>query len=70
MSTITFFTSHHDPHASPLCQVHGLDDPGDLIDEGDGAGDVVQHGHVTNLRIKETLKPGSRFTNLVILVFD
>ena len=49
VSTITFFTSHHDPHASPLCQVDGLDDPGDLVDKGNGAGDVVQHGHVANL---------------------
>ena len=33
----------------PLCDVDGLDDPGDLVDEGDGSGDVVEHVHVADL---------------------
>jgi hypothetical protein len=32
-----------------LSQVDGFDDPRDLIDEGDGTGDVIQHGHVADL---------------------
>lgn len=33
----------------PLCDVDRLYDPGDLIDKGDGAGDVVQDLHVPDL---------------------
>ena len=49
VATIALLSTHHDPHRAPLSQVDGLDDPGDLVDEGDGAGDVVQHGDVANL---------------------
>jgi hypothetical protein len=29
--------------------VYRFNDAGDFIDKGDGAGDVIQHGHFTNL---------------------
>ena len=42
MSSVSLLPPHHDPHGAPLGQVDGFDDPGDLVDEGDGAGDVVK----------------------------
>ena len=43
MSSVSFLPSHHDPHGSPLGQVHRLNHPGDLIHKGDGSGDMIQH---------------------------
>ena len=33
----------------PLCDEAGFDDPGDLVDKGDGSCDVVEHRHVSDL---------------------
>ena len=55
VATIALLSAHHDPHRTPLSQVDGLDDPGNLVDEGDGAGDVVQHGDVANLSERTSL---------------
>ena len=46
---IALLPSHHDPHGGPLRHVHGLDHLRGLVDEGDGAGDVVDHLAVPNL---------------------
>ena len=43
MPPVTLLTAHHDPHGSPLCHVHRLDDPRDLVHKADGTGDVVEH---------------------------
>ena len=45
-SPVPLLSSHHDPHRAPLGEVDGLDHPGDLVDEGDGSGDVIQDRHV------------------------
>lgn len=42
MTTISFLSSHHDPHRSPLSSVDGLDNFGDLINEGDGSSDMIE----------------------------
>ena len=36
-------------HSPPLCNVDGLDDPRDLVDERDRAGDVIESLHVADL---------------------
>lgn len=65
MTAITLFPTHSDPHGAPLSQEDGLNDPGDLIDKGDGTGKVVKdldlpsllpgHGHIL-----EELEDGMR----------
>ena len=47
--TIALLSAHHDPHRRPLRHVHGLDHLRSLVDEGDRAGDVVDHLAVANL---------------------
>lgn len=42
MSSVSFLSSHHDPHCPPLGVVDGLDDSGDLIHECDCSCDVVE----------------------------
>mmetsp|Transcript_8070 Transcript_8070/g.26460 ORF Transcript_8070/g.26460 Transcript_8070/m.26460 type:complete len:204 (-) Transcript_8070:1442-2053(-) len=49
MPAVALLAAHHDPHGAPLRRIHRLDDDGDLVDEGNGAGDVVQHLHVAHL---------------------
>ena len=49
MPTISFFSSHHDPHGSPLGDVDGLDNEGSFVDEGNGSGLVVKDFDVTDL---------------------
>lgn len=49
---VPLLAPHHDPHRSPLRDVHRLDDARDLVHEGDGAGDVVQHLTITLKSIK------------------
>ena len=56
MSSVSLFSSHHDPHGSPLRDVDRLDDSGNFIHEGDGTCDMVEgldssdlfpgHGHI------------------------
>ena len=43
MSSVPLLPSHHNPHGAPLGEIDGFDDPGDLVDESDGAGDVVKN---------------------------
>lgn len=43
MSSITFFSTHHDPHGAPLCHVNWLDYARDFVHKRDGARDVVQN---------------------------
>ena len=65
---VSLLPSHHDPHGAPLGQIHGLDDPRDLVDEADGSGDVIQHADVTNLhggtRTKNHENGGRTINNL------
>lgn len=49
MPPIPLLLPHHNPHGSPLRNIHGLDHKGHLIDEGDGAGDVVEDLDVSDL---------------------
>ena len=49
VTTITLFSSHHDPHGPPLGQVNRFDDPRDLVHKRDCASDVVQNGNVADL---------------------
>ena len=46
---IALLSTHHDPHRAPLSDIHGLDHLRSLVDEGDGAGDVVDDLAVTRL---------------------
>ena len=46
---VALLPPHHDPHAAPLRQVDRLDDPWNLIDEGDGSGDVVKYRDIPDL---------------------
>ena len=39
----------HPLHSPPLCYVDRLHDPGDLVDERDGARDVIEDRHVPDL---------------------
>mgnify|MGYP001254942800 CR=1 FL=1 len=41
MAAVTLLAPHHDPHGTPLRDVHGLNYPWDLIHESNRAGDVV-----------------------------
>lgn len=43
MTTISFFSSHHDPHRAPLGRIEGLDYFGDLVHEGDGSRDMIEN---------------------------
>lgn len=49
VSSVSLFPSHHDPHASPLCSVHRLNDLGHLIHKGDGPCDVIESLHSPHL---------------------
>mmetsp|Transcript_42648 Transcript_42648/g.166461 ORF Transcript_42648/g.166461 Transcript_42648/m.166461 type:complete len:380 (-) Transcript_42648:539-1678(-) len=40
---ISFLPSHHNPHCSPLSNIHWLDHTGDFIHKGQSAGDVIKH---------------------------
>ena len=50
MPPVTLLPPHHDPHGSPLCYVHRLNDQGDLVNETDGSSDMVQYPHVFDLQ--------------------
>ncbi|KAI3486862.1 hypothetical protein L1887_49500 [Cichorium endivia] len=49
MATVALLSAHGDPHGGPLCVEDGFDDAGHLVDEGDGAGDVVEDGNLAHL---------------------
>jgi hypothetical protein len=49
MTPVSLLASHHHPHRAPLRQIDGLDHPRYLVDERNGARDVIEHAHVTNL---------------------
>jgi hypothetical protein len=47
--SVTLFTSHHDPHSTPLSFVNWLNYLGGLVDESDSSCDMVKRLHVTYL---------------------
>lgn len=49
MATISFLSSHHDPHGTPLSSVDRFDDLGNLINEGDGSSDMIEDFDSSNL---------------------
>ena len=49
VTTVALLATHHDPHGGPLRYEHGLNHPGNFVDERDGARDVVQHFALANL---------------------
>lgn len=51
MPPVTFLPPHHDPHGSPLCYVHGLNDQRDLVNEADGSSNVIQDPNMFDLNM-------------------
>ena len=49
MPSISFLSSHHYPHSTPLCCVYWLDNFGNFVDEADCARDVVQYFDISDL---------------------
>lgn len=49
MPAVSLLAAHHHPHRAPLGDVDGLDDARHLVDESDGARDVVEHADVPDL---------------------
>lgn len=58
MPTISLLPSHSQPHAAPLCMIHGLDNAWYLVDERDGTRDVIEDGDLANLlpRVRNVLQ--------------
>lgn len=49
MTAVALFSSHHDPHGSPLRGIDWLNDFGYLIDERYGTGYVIESLHISHL---------------------
>lgn len=49
MTSIPLFTSHHNPHCSPLGNENRLNDTRNLIDKCDRSGDVVKNFDIADL---------------------
>lgn len=49
MSSISFLSSHHYPHCTPLCCVYWLDDFRNFVDKTDRSGNMVQYFDISNL---------------------
>lgn len=47
--SVTFLTTHCDPHGAPLSDVHRFNHPRNLVDKGDGASDVVEYLDIADL---------------------
>jgi hypothetical protein len=43
MSTVPLLSTHGKPHAAPLSMIYRFNDARNLIHEGDGPGDVIEH---------------------------
>lgn len=65
VATVALLAPHGEPHGGPLGVVHGRDHLGHLVDERDGAGDVVDDGDLAHLlprhrHVLEELEHGVR----------
>lgn len=49
VSTISFLTTHHDPHGAPLCDVDWLNHFWHLVDYSEGSSDMVECADVSHL---------------------
>lgn len=47
MPPISLLASHHDPHGAPLGDIDRLDHARNFVDEGDGAGHMVENLRIT-----------------------
>jgi len=53
MPAVPLLPPHSQPHAAPLCMVHGFNDTGNLVHESDGPGDVVEDWNLAYLLPRE-----------------
>lgn len=49
MPSISFLSSHHYPHSTPLCCIDWLDDFRNFVDEADCARDMIQYFDISDL---------------------
>jgi hypothetical protein len=49
MPTVPLLSAHSEPHATPLSMVYRFNNTRNLVHEGDGSGDVIEHWDFTNL---------------------
>jgi hypothetical protein len=53
MSTVPLLSVHGKPHAAPRSMVYRFDDARNLVYEGDGSGNVIEHGNFADLLPRE-----------------
>jgi hypothetical protein len=46
---VPLFPTHGQPHAAPLCVIHGFNDTGNLVHESDGPGNVIEDWNLAYL---------------------